>query len=108
MERLTTTSKKGGVALTFDLDITYNKSEIMKILKLAEKLKEYEDLEEQGKLLKLPCEIGHVVYRIYQFWGAGAWEIAEHEIRLEDLDNIGKTVFLTRREAENAIKELTN
>ena len=108
MERLTTTSKKGGVALTFDLDITYNKSEIMKILKLAEKLKEYEDLEEQGKLLKLPCEIGHVVYRIYQFWGEGAWEIAEHEIRLEDLDNIGKTVFLTRREAENAIKELTN
>jgi hypothetical protein len=40
--------------------------------------------------------------------GEGAWEIAEHEIRLEDLDNIGKTVFLTRREAENAIKELTN
>lgn len=47
MERLTTTSNKGGVALTFDLDITCDKSEIMKILKLAEKLKEYEDLEEQ-------------------------------------------------------------
>ena len=42
MERLTTTSNKGGVAFTFDLDITCDKSEIMKILKLAEKLKERE------------------------------------------------------------------
>ena len=38
MERLTTTSDKGGVAFTFNLDITCDKSEIMKILKLAEKL----------------------------------------------------------------------
>lgn len=64
MERLTTTSDKGGVAFTFNLDITCDKSEIMKILKLAEKLKEYEDLEEQGKLLKLPCAVGDTVYRI--------------------------------------------
>ena len=48
MERLTMTSNKGGVALTFDLDITCEKSEIMKILKLAERLKYFEDLEEQG------------------------------------------------------------
>lgn len=72
----------------------------------AHKLEEYEDLEEQGKLLKLPCEIGHKVYMIYQFFGEGAWEIEEHKIRLEDLDKIGKTVFLTREEAEIALKEL--
>ena len=30
MERLTTTSDKGGVAFTFNLDITCDKSEIMK------------------------------------------------------------------------------
>ena len=47
MERLTTTSNKGGAAFTFDLDITCDKTEIKKILKLAEKLKKYEDLEEQ-------------------------------------------------------------
>lgn len=70
------------------------------------RLAEYEDLEEQGKLLKLPCEIGHMVYMIYQFCGEGAWEIEEHKIRLEDLNNIGKTVFLTREEAEAALKEL--
>ena len=51
------TSDKGGVAFTFDLDITCEKSEIMKIMKIAEKLKEYEDLEEQGKLLKNPQEL---------------------------------------------------
>ena len=31
---------------------------------LRERLKEYEDLEEQGKLLKLPCAVGDTVYRI--------------------------------------------
>lgn len=76
------------------------------IQKAFEKLSEYEDLEEQGKLLKLPCEIGHRVYMIYQFCGEGAWEIEERKIRLEDLENIGKTVFLTREEAETALKEL--
>ena len=71
-----------------------------------EKLADYEDLEEQNRLLKLPCEIGQRVYMIYQFCGKGAWEIEEHKIRLEDLENIGKTVFLTREEAEAALKEL--
>lgn len=49
MERLTQTSNSGGVAFTFDLDITCQPSEARKILKLAEKLKTYEDAEEQGQ-----------------------------------------------------------
>ena len=44
MDRLTQTSDKGGVAFTFDLDITCKPSEAQKILRLAEKLKQYEDL----------------------------------------------------------------
>lgn len=44
MERLTQTSDNGGVAFTFDLEVTCQPSEMKKILKLAEKLKEYEDL----------------------------------------------------------------
>lgn len=47
MERLTMTSDKGGVVFTFDLDITCKPSEAQKILKLAQKLKEYEDIEEK-------------------------------------------------------------
>lgn len=43
-DRLTMTSDKGGVAFTFDLDITCEKSEIVKILKVAEKLKAYEEI----------------------------------------------------------------
>ena len=46
MERLTQTSDRGGVALTFDLDITCEPSEIKKILKLAERLKDYEELDD--------------------------------------------------------------
>lgn len=43
-DRLTMTSDKGGVAFTFDLGITCEKSEIVKILKVAEKLKAYEEI----------------------------------------------------------------
>ena len=64
MERLTQTSGKGGVAFTFDLDITCQPSEAKKILKLAEKLKSYEDAEEQGLLLRLPCNIGDTIYEV--------------------------------------------
>ena len=64
MERLAQTSDRGGVAFTFDLDITCEPSEIKKILKLAERLKDYEDAEEQGLLLRLPCGIGSDVYLI--------------------------------------------
>lgn len=53
MKRLTQTSDKGGVAFTFDLTISCEPNEAKKILKLAEKLKQYEDLEEQGRLLRL-------------------------------------------------------
>ena len=62
MERLTQTSDKGGVAFTFDLTISCEPNEAKKILKVAEKLKQYEDLEEQGRLLRLPCKVGDAVY----------------------------------------------
>lgn len=64
MERLTQTSDRGGVAFTFDLDINCRPSEAKKILKLAEKLKDYEDAEEQGLLLRLLCGIGTDIYYI--------------------------------------------
>jgi len=64
MERLTMTSDKGGVAFTFDLEVEATPHEIVKILRLAEKLKYYEDLEEQGRLLVLPCKIGDSLYWI--------------------------------------------
>ena len=44
VERLTTTSDKGGLAFTFGLDVTCKPSEMAKILALGEHLKAYEDL----------------------------------------------------------------
>ena len=123
-ERLTMTSDKGGVAFTFDLDITCRPSEAQKILKLAEKLKHYEDLEEQGRLIELPCAVGDTVY-VVEDWGYRK-ELKEREIGvitlkgindfskefwedvyggiLGNFSDIGKTVFLTKVEAEAALK----
>ena len=128
MERLTKTSDLGGVAFTFDLDITCQPNEIKKILNLATKLKEFEDLEEQGRLIKLPCKVGDVVYfahhdRVISSEVLSAKYHAEAEnhgvfirerltIDVEgvsaeiDFGDIGKTVFLTKSEAEAKLKEL--
>lgn len=43
---------------------------------------------------------------IYQFCGETTWEIEEHKIGLEDLENVGKTVFLTRKKTEATLKEM--
>ena len=101
--------------------------------KLYKHLAEYEDLEEQGLLLKLPCKIGSIVYVIdtiyecdngymdciMEFPDRYQCEIGfkceyEHEklvVRPESfdfkmLDNFNKTVFLTKEEAEKALERL--
>lgn len=91
---------------------------------LREKLKDYEDAEEQGLLLRLLCKIGDMVYCIEdkQVWcctiekisiskNNGKWiEISFPEempnlASMEFYSNeIGKTVFLTREEAK--LKEM--
>lgn len=73
---------------------------------IIDKLAKYETAEEEGRLVMLPCKIGGMVYEIYKFCGYGAWEIEEHKIKLEDFDKIGKTVFITRKEAEKALHDM--
>lgn len=76
------------------------------------KLKEYEDLEEQRKLLKLPCTVGDTVYvlridnAVYTMSNKKIWEIVEERFEIRHFDCIGKTVFLTRPEAERALAEM--
>jgi len=134
MERLTQTSNSGGVAFTFDLDITCQPSEARKILNLATKLKDYEDLEEQGRLVILPCKVGNTVYCIFNRYTKCTFNNEEfdecscqgceyecdskkenyvQDMRAYSLDwivtnlkNFGKTVFLTKSEAEAKLKEL--
>lgn len=81
-----------------------------------EKLNEYEDLEEQGKLRKLPCAPGQPVWKIkngkIQKWVVGTIKIEEsgvsfyNVVYICDISDFGKTVFFTREEAEAALKRM--
>jgi hypothetical protein len=70
---------------------------------VRERLKKYEDLEEQGLLVKLPCKVGDTVYLIH--------EVAKSKRTIEPVkfglalyNNLNKTVFLTEEEAKKALE----
>ena len=110
MERLTQTSNSGEVAfITFDLDIICQPDEARKILNLETKLKEYEDLEEQGKLIKLPCKDVYYIVDINNpkyamVMRKSIRELAMYEI--ECIDKSGCKYFSTKEKAEERLKEL--
>ena len=79
-------------------------------------LANYEDLEEQGLLLKLPCKIGDTVYYIddgeicelvvysYDIRPLQRFALSRYGTRL-NFKQFGKTAFLTREEAEEVLKK---
>ena len=69
-----------------------------------DRLAAYEDLEEQGRLVVLPCKVGTPIYWINFNQHDGYW-IELGEFHLQDIGVFGKTVFLTREEAEEKLKE---
>lgn len=73
---------------------------------ILEKLAEYEDLEEQGRLPKLPCKVGDDVYYILGIPNETPCTIDKCTFKLSDINKIGKTLFLTREEAKAKLKEL--
>lgn len=68
------------------------------------KLKEYEDLEERGRLIRLPCAVGDMVYCIRESWSGH--EIDKKKFKVGMTDKFNKTVFLTRQEAEAKLAEM--
>ena len=78
------------------------------ILKLAE----YEDLEEQGLLYRLPCKIGDIVFVIVEECediyvpDSKYYTIYPEYFALYMIEEIGKSVFLTEPEAEAALKAM--
>ena len=117
MERLTYESNNGYICFIIDGEkVTINDVDILKV---AQKLKEYEDLEEKGLLLKLPCKVGDRLYRI-DFLGfiisdtVHSIHILQNTAYLEmnywdkdiSLSEVGKTIFLTQAEAEQKLKEM--
>ena len=70
------------------------------------KLKDYEDLEEQGILVKLPCKVGTDIYYILGIPNETPCTIDSCVFELSDIQKIGKSLFLTREEAEARLEEL--
>lgn len=117
MERLTVS----GVNIGF-----LDSSKLPSYESIYEKLRKYEDAEEQGLLLKLPCKVGDTVYvphrgkiqeMIIQMvsWNGTSfffsWTLDSGIYPWLDGFgdmNIGKTVFLTQAEAEQKLKETTH
>ena len=101
---------------------------------MIKKLATYEDLEEQGLLVRLPCKVGDMVwdndfgypesYEIKAFSYGYCDSYVEPDIGIEDeiifyyensngsitgafpISEIGKTVFLTHEEAEKKLEEM--
>ena len=92
---------------------------------IYERLRKYETAEDKGRLVVLPCKVGDVLYKPTRSF------ISEYKIRFIEVsscnclflhtnvikgindtgelfkeDDIGKIVFLTREEAEKALKEM--
>lgn len=86
---------------------------------VIDKLAEYEGLEEQGRLIKLPCKVGDTIYGLHK---AMVCELNTETIGISkmpsgeilylidgwelDKGDFGKTVFLTKSEAEQKLKEM--
>ena len=87
---------------------TFTGLELTKLSIMQKELKKYKDLEEQGLLVRLPCKVGTEVYYILGIPNKTPCAIDKCVFELSDIDKIGKTVFLTREEAENKLEELKN
>ena len=74
--------------------------------KCCNKLAEYEDAEEQGLLLRLPCKVGTDVYYILGIPNKTPCTIDSCVFELSDVHKIGESLFLTREEAEAKLKEM--
>lgn len=104
----------------------------MELVGLLEQLKEYQQLEEQGRLIKLPCKVGDTIYAVgvlgcetveqykvikVDYHSNLATDRSEFYIVAFSTSNpkadigfydkeFGKNVFLTKSEAEAKLKEL--
>lgn len=142
MERLTEryvpNNEKNGIS-GIKIFESENKTPLVKVLNgeylypAIEKLATYEDLEEQGLLVRLPVSIGTKVYMIasmfdciYDYDNCKAiqkWKCEEDiqceyerktyyvkEIKFTSImkNSIGKSIFLTREEAEKKLEEMKN
>lgn len=70
------------------------------------RLRAYENLEEQGLLIKLPCKVGTTVYCIMTSIKGTNPMIFTQSFDYSMVECFGKTVFLSKEEAEAKLKEI--
>lgn len=86
------------------------------------RLREYENLEEQGLLLRLPCKVGDTVYRISDMFNVRSKYIEKTKISRIAIDEdeiyvfcsckpnvkriFGVHVFSTKEQAEQKLREM--
>lgn len=115
MDRLT---KKD---FNFTTDFIKRDIDSWSIAQCLKKLQEYEDAEEQGLLMRLPCKVGDMLYAIdgnniqileaqndIALVSGELCLFAENE-RFADYvcyKDIGRTVFFTQAEAEQKLKKI--
>lgn len=115
---------------------TFTGLELAKLAIMQKELKEYKDLEKHGLLVRLPCKVGDMVldndfgyqelYEIKAFSYGYCDSYVESDIGTENeiifyyenytgsitgafpMSEIGKTVFLTHKKAEDKLEELKN
>ena len=80
------------------------------------RVKELAEADKDGRLVVLPCKVGDTIYHISKVRTShfeddkiiiddeGRWKIYEMPFALIHLPYIGKSYFLTREEAEKALK----
>jgi len=137
MERLTERDGFGNADIisvdSEDLQLNLDFDGLNKVTDALNKLAGYEDLEEQGLLLKLPCKVGDYIWDndygkpcSYEVTGFSFGNLNQGDLEDETafdqvlvyytnsngsitgnfaVSEIGKTVFLTQIEAEEALKK---
>ena len=138
MERLTTRNIAGVAVYKNPFECEQCRDTIWRLTDYGngsptEKLAAYQDAEEQGLLLRLPCKVGSTLYRVYKkptkctAYGeykdnyacqgcekecdsSYVWAIYKYKADIKTIvclsDEIGKTVFLARAEAGQKLKEM--
>ena len=78
--------------------------------KIPNRLRELAEADKDGRCVVLPCKVGTKVYRIRykiaDYPDKPDLEIADTWFTPEYREDIGKTVFLAREEAEKALQEM--
>lgn len=84
-----------------------------------DRLREFAEADKDERVVVLPCKVGDKLYRVFAgeifehrvgsmkyFAIQGKWDIETYPFLPSVESGIGKTIFLTREEAEKALREM--